>query len=319
MNATYANTTTGRMAAAEGAVRPDAFRQAMRLAMLALLATAAAVLALVAIATVPVLFGYHTYILEGASMEPTLKLGSVAVAKPVAVNALEVGDIVAYRARTETTPVLHRIVEVTEVDGRRAFITQGDRNNAPDADPVILVGEGDRVVYSVPYAGYILNFAQSWPGRGLLLGAPALALIVRAWRERRKPSWAASGVSERPTVQQTPAGRPSVVPVPAQPALPALAAAQTLPVVLTQVPSFQVLMDAGRALGLLPAVDTANVLDYRDGRAFFELRLRAAVTPQEIARQLHTVTGLAIVREATPGVRLRVLGTPESAGTRRAA
>jgi signal peptidase len=294
------------MAPPTGAVRPDAFHQAMRLVKFALLATAGAVLALVATATVPVLFGYHTYILEGSSMEPTLKLGSVAVTKPVAVNALEVGDIIAYRARPDTTPVLHRIIEVTEVEGRRAFITQGDKNATPDAEPVILAGEGDRVVYSVPYAGYILEFAQSWLGRALLLGLPVLGFAANALRQRLRGAPAAAAS------QAQPIAAPSLAPA-------AIPAVQRLPVLLTQVPSFQVLMDASRALCLLPAVEDASVLDYRDGRALFELRLRAAVTPQAIAQQLRAVTGLAVVREAAPGVRLRVLAAPDKTAARSAA
>ncbi|MCH8162021.1 MAG: signal peptidase I [Chloroflexi bacterium] len=152
-------------------------------------------LGLVATATLPSLFGYHTYTIDGGSMEPTLSVGDAAVTKPSSPRSLEVGDVIVRRDTRGGQPVLHRIVEIVSVDGQLAFITQGDKNNAPDVQPVVLAGTGDKVIYSVPYAGYLLNFAGSWPGRFILIGLPFMLLagtfakeIQRAIRpERRAP------------------------------------------------------------------------------------------------------------------------------------
>lgn len=152
-----------------GALRPLAY-----LALAGLLG----VLLLVATATVPVLFGYHTYVVNGGSMEPSLEAGSVAVTHPTSPRALQIGDIVAYRSSPGGPPVLHRIVEIRYEDGEPRFITQGDQNRTPDAEPATLAGPGDRVVYSVPYAGYILSFAQSTPGQLLLIGVPLVLLAA---------------------------------------------------------------------------------------------------------------------------------------------
>ena len=157
-------------------------------------------LGLVATATLPSLFGYHSYTIEGGSMEPTLSVGDAAVTKPSSPRSLEVGDVIVRRDILSGQPVLHRIVEVVSVDGQRAFITQGDQNKAPDAQPVILAGTGDKVIYAVPYAGYILNFAGSWPGRLLLIGLPVLLLarlfasdVQRSIRPERRASGAPAG------------------------------------------------------------------------------------------------------------------------------
>ena len=135
-----------------------------------------ATLALVAVATVPSLFGYHSYTIEGGSMEPTLSVGDAAVTKPSSPRSLEIGDVIVRRDTQGGRPVLHRIVEVVSVDGQLAFITQGDQNNAPDIEPVVLAGPGDKVIYSVPYVGYILNFAETWYGRLFLIGLPLVLL-----------------------------------------------------------------------------------------------------------------------------------------------
>jgi signal peptidase len=160
------------------------------------------VLALIGAATLPTLFGYHTYAINGGSMEPTLKLGSAAVTKPTSPFALEIGDVIS-RHDDGKHATLHRIVDIITVDGERQFITQGDQNRTPDAEPVVLTGFGDKVVYSVPYAGYLLNMARSWWGRFLLLGVPAAFVVATSgrrlrskWRERQSESAATESPSE---------------------------------------------------------------------------------------------------------------------------
>ena len=156
-----------------------AARRALRLCSYGALAGLLGVLALVAAATVPVLFGYHNYTVGGDSMEPALKHGSVALAAPTSPRALRVGDIIAYRQSPENPPVLHRIVQITTgEDGQLAFITQGDQNPTPDAQLVALQGPGDKVLYTVPYAGYVLDITSSTAGRILLIGVPLPALLV---------------------------------------------------------------------------------------------------------------------------------------------
>jgi signal peptidase len=153
-------------------------RRALKLVSYCALACLLGVLALVATATLPVLFGYHTYTVDGGSMEPALKRGSVAIAAATSPPALRVGDIIAYRQSPQNPPVLHRIVQITNDNGQLGFITQGDQNQTPDTQPVALQGPGDKVEYMVPYAGYILNFAHGTLGRVLLIGLPLPVLLA---------------------------------------------------------------------------------------------------------------------------------------------
>ncbi|MDZ4277862.1 MAG: signal peptidase I [Dehalococcoidia bacterium] len=144
-------------------------------------------LLLVAAATLPVLFGYHTYVVHGGSMGPSLKAGSVAVSKPTSPYDLEIGDVIARRESPDSAPVLHRVVTITVADGQRRFTTQGDVNGTPDPQPLALDGPGDRVVFSVPYAGYVLDFARSREGQLLLIGGPLAILAAIVLRERWRP------------------------------------------------------------------------------------------------------------------------------------
>ena len=181
------NDWTGRVGALSALPRPAAFRRGVHLLSYALMGALIGVALLVATATLPVLFGYHTYVINGGSMAPSLKAGSVAVSKTTSPYNLEIGDVIARREAPDSIPVLHRIVDISVEDGQRVFITQGDQNRSSDPEPLALDGPGDKVVYSVPYAGYILRYAGSGLGRLLLIGAPLAVLAVIGLRERRRP------------------------------------------------------------------------------------------------------------------------------------
>ena len=123
-------------------------------------------------------------------MAPSIKAGSVAVSKPSSPQQLAVGDVIARRPSSDSPPVLHRIVEITTVDGQPSFVTQGDANGAPDPNPVTFDEPGDKVVYTVPYAGYILHYGGSGLGRLLLIAIPLAALAFTflrdTWRRPRR-------------------------------------------------------------------------------------------------------------------------------------
>ncbi|MGB2694963.1 MAG: signal peptidase I [Dehalococcoidia bacterium] len=198
---TIASRRSDRTGPLGGLVRSAALRRTFRLLAYAALAALIGALLLVATATLPVLLGYHTYNVEGSSMAPSLQLGSAVVTHPTGPRALKVGDIIVRPGSGGTPPVLHRVVDVTVgADGERLFVTQGDRNQTRDPKPVAFDGSGDKVVYSVPYAGYILSFAESSLGRLVLIGIPLVLLVAifsrDKWSSGRKETGSTSGRSD---------------------------------------------------------------------------------------------------------------------------
>lgn len=88
------------------------------------------------------------------SMEPTIAVGDVVVTCPSAAENLSEGDIIRYTKNGTT--VIHRIVDCTQDEnGGVAFITQGDSNNTPDADPVLPEQILGKVVFNIPKLGYL--------------------------------------------------------------------------------------------------------------------------------------------------------------------
>ncbi|VVB82017.1 Uncharacterised protein [uncultured archaeon] len=45
-------------------------------------------------------------------------------------DKLKIGDVILFNSGTSSTPVIHRIINITEQNGERIFSTMGDNNNA---------------------------------------------------------------------------------------------------------------------------------------------------------------------------------------------
>lgn len=149
-----------------------------------------AAIGLLLAATLPGLLGYHSAIIYGGSMGDALPAGSVAVTRTVDASAVEPADIIARSRHDGQQALFHRVVSIDEVDGRRIAILRGDANATNDPQPLILEGEGDRVLFHVPWVGYVLAFVRSSQGLAFVVGpAVTVWLIVLAgshWRARRR-------------------------------------------------------------------------------------------------------------------------------------
>ncbi|MBI2610559.1 signal peptidase I [Candidatus Kaiserbacteria bacterium] len=133
--------------------------------------------ALFLLSMVPFETGIETKIVQSGSMEPTIPVGALVVIKPKA--AYEVGDIITFGEDTDSAvPTTHRILAVREADGAVFYTTKGDANEEGDAREV---AQGDvigKVYVSVPYAGFVLNFARQPLGFALLIVLPAALVIL---------------------------------------------------------------------------------------------------------------------------------------------
>ncbi len=91
------------------------------------------------------------------SMQPKLPPGTLIVVKPAEISDIRVGDVITYQLRSgEPELVTHRVVERQALStGEVRFITQGDANNAVDANPVREVQIRGKVWYSVPLLGWV--------------------------------------------------------------------------------------------------------------------------------------------------------------------
>lgn len=159
---------------------------------------AISVLLLVAVLLAPSLFGLTLQPVLGGSMEPAIKTGGLIAVTRVAPEEVQAGDIIGFKLEGMDTPVTHRVIEVVDTEEGIGFRTKGDANEDPDASivkPENLIG---KVVFDLPWLGYIAKFVKTGYGFGLLIGLPAAVLIAT---EIRSIFWPKSARRKRPTLR----------------------------------------------------------------------------------------------------------------------
>lgn len=107
------------------------------------------------------------------SMEPAIPVGGIVVIKPVNPETLREGDIVCFRF-SESTSVTHRIINVTD----EGFKTKGDANEDPDQGIVEKENVIGKVIFIIPFIGYLGSFVRTPIGFILLVILPAGLIII---------------------------------------------------------------------------------------------------------------------------------------------
>ena len=124
---------------------------------------------------VPKFMGMSEYAVLTGSMEPTIPVGSLVYDQEFQESELKVGDVVTYQI-SEGTLVTHRVVEINEED--RTVITQGDANNAEDANPVSYDNIVGVCAFHLPALGYISIYIRTGIGIGIICGVIVVILLL---------------------------------------------------------------------------------------------------------------------------------------------
>ncbi len=125
----------------------------------------------------PIPGNFKAKVVKSGSMEPAIKTGGIVLIR--SSSSYVVGDIVTFGKDTKTQiPTTHRIISVNGQGPLRTFVTKGDANDAEDPTVTRLSEIHGKVVYSFPYLGYILDYAKKPQGFILLVGIPALIVIL---------------------------------------------------------------------------------------------------------------------------------------------
>ncbi len=137
-----------------------------------------AIIALLLIVSVlPITGNYKLMIVQSGSMEPAIKMGSVVMVKPA--EDYKIGDVITFGPYSKTkAPTSHRIYDIKVVDGQPVYITKGDVNNAPDTREIKKSDIVGKVLFSVPYMGYAVDFAKKPMGFALIIIVPAAIIII---------------------------------------------------------------------------------------------------------------------------------------------
>lgn len=149
------------------------FRLGRYLATAGVLAFAAGYLLILALHLQPL-------VIVTGSMQKTIPVGSLVVDQSVSPSVLKVGDVISFRKPIGASEIAsHRIIKIQRSNGHTVYRTKGDSN--PVADPWALEFEkgmrAHKVLFHLPWLGYILLFARSKLGILLFVSYTCLVLI----------------------------------------------------------------------------------------------------------------------------------------------
>ena len=82
----------------------------------------------------------HLNVVVSGSMEPVFYRGDIVAIQKTDLLGIhefnpkdvQVGDIVVYNAKWFNQPVIHRITNITEINGTTMYVIKGDNNQRPD-------------------------------------------------------------------------------------------------------------------------------------------------------------------------------------------
>ena len=94
----------------------------------------------VVIFIIVLLAAQHLDVVVSGSMEPVFYRGDIVLVEKAdflgihEFNAddVKVGDVVVYDAAWYDQPVIHRIINITDINGTTMYVIKGDNNDSPD-------------------------------------------------------------------------------------------------------------------------------------------------------------------------------------------
>lgn len=137
------------------------------------------VLVIVAVAVVAGRFGIggaRALVVQSGSMEPSIPTKSVVFTYPT--QNYNSGDVITFKqSGRDEVLVTHRVVSVVKTPDGKLITTKGDANEDPDGEAVAGEDVVGKVLFSIPFVGSIVSFAQTVPGFIILIVVPTVAII----------------------------------------------------------------------------------------------------------------------------------------------
>lgn len=125
-------------------------------------------------------FGLYTII--SGSMEPSVEVYDVVIAKNTDISKIKVGDIITFISNWDINygvTVTHRVVGISKSEtGEYQLSTKGDNNGTKDGGTVTQVNLVGKVVGRIPQLGQLQFFLATKMGWFMVVFIPALAVII---------------------------------------------------------------------------------------------------------------------------------------------
>ncbi|MDX9871490.1 MAG: signal peptidase I [Clostridia bacterium] len=132
----------------------------------------------------PDFLGYKPFIVLSDSMLPTIHSGDLVIVKKADTARLIEGDVISFMEGSAV--ITHRIVQITEKDGKRFFATRGDNNNADDPRAVSEEAVQGIYLFGIAKIGDAALFIQTPVGTLTVIVAPLILIIAYYIYSRRR-------------------------------------------------------------------------------------------------------------------------------------
>ena len=123
-------------------------------------------------------FKVRVFSVQSGSMEPSIHTGSVVIVWPQ--DSYAEGDMVTFRSEKDAKQTFtHRITKISEDKdiGTISYTTKGDANEEEDREVTPKRRAIGIVLFSLPYLGYVVSFAQTQLGLIVLIVIPATIIV----------------------------------------------------------------------------------------------------------------------------------------------
>ncbi|MGO4588466.1 signal peptidase I [Paenarthrobacter sp. 2TAF44] len=137
-----------------------------------------ALLAVTVLIMLPRVTGSQTYSVLTNSMAPKYAPGTFLVSQAADFDELKLGDVITYQIESGKPGVItHRIIAFGFLQtGEKTLTTKGDNNDVADPQPVREIQVRGKLLYAVPFVGFVAN-ALGNSDRSLWLAVGAAGLI----------------------------------------------------------------------------------------------------------------------------------------------
>lgn len=104
--------------------------------------------------------GFRIFRVQTGSMMPKYQVGDVILVKEIEIDKIAIGDDVTYWGSTGVMKgklVTHRVINIEEIEGKKAFHTQGIANTKED--PIVYANQINGVVQGKLYVMTLITHA----------------------------------------------------------------------------------------------------------------------------------------------------------------
>lgn len=144
-------------------------------------ALSVALIASMALLLAPRVLGSNLLVVLSQSMEPKVPMGAAVISEPVSVSEIQIGDVVTYQTFEEfgeQALITHRVIDIDDQGLEILFTTKGDAAEEPDINPVPASAILGEVRFTLPLVGFVLAAIRSPVGFAIIIGIPALFIIL---------------------------------------------------------------------------------------------------------------------------------------------